>query len=230
MPRDFVWPTWKGKPQSFLAQIDLSAIPAEARTDGLPSAGLLSFFYSAEQDTWGFDPKNRGSWRVTFFDKPADAQEQPFPKNLPKAARFTEVPVALLPIQTYPDLQDDRVAALGLDDPDEEAYDTLRNGVFGNRPAHQLWGYPIPIQGNDMDLECQLASHGIYCGDSSGYESPQRAALEKDRGDWLLLLQLDSDDDANMMWGDAGRLYFWITKSDLARRDFSKVWMILQCY
>jgi uncharacterized protein YwqG len=55
------------------------------------------------------------------------------------------------------------------------------------------------------------------------------AALENGRSDWLLLFQLDSDDAAKMMWGDAGRLYFWITKQDLARRDFSNVWMILQC-
>jgi uncharacterized protein YwqG len=81
-----------------------------------------------------------------------------------------------------------------------------------------------------MDLECQLVSHGVYCGDESGYKSPRRAELENGKADWLLLLQLDSDDDADMMWGDAGRLYFWINKNDLARRDFSKVWMILQCY
>ena len=32
-----------------------------------------------------------------------------------------------------------------------------------------------------------------------------------------------------MMWGDVGKLYFWIRKQDLARRDFSNVWMIMQC-
>jgi uncharacterized protein YwqG len=29
--------------------------------------------------------------------------------------------------------------------------------------------------------------------------------------------------------GDAGRLYFWIRKLDLRARDFSRIWMILQC-
>jgi uncharacterized protein YwqG len=45
----------------------------------------------------------------------------------------------------------------------------------------------------------------------------------------VLLLQVDSD-DVGMMWGDGGRLYFWIREQDARRADFSNVWMILQCY
>jgi uncharacterized protein YwqG len=44
---------------------------------------------------------------------------------------------------------------------------------------------------------------------------------------WRLLLQLDSDDA--WMWGDCGRLYFWVHEADLARGDFSRAWMVLQC-
>lgn len=32
-----------------------------------------------------------------------------------------------------------------------------------------------------------------------------------------------------MQWGDAGRLYFWIKRDDLIRRDFSKCWFALRC-
>jgi uncharacterized protein YwqG len=32
------------------------------------------------------------------------------------------------------------------------------------------------------------------------------------------------------MWGDAGRIYFWIQEQDLKNRDFAKVWLVLQCY
>ena len=38
-------------------------------------------------------------------------------------------------------------------------------------PTHQLFGHPLPIQGNDMDLEAQLVSNGIYCGGPEGYIS-----------------------------------------------------------
>jgi uncharacterized protein YwqG len=54
--------------------------------------------------------------------------------------------------------------------------------------------------------------------------------LEKGAQDWILLLQVDSDDDAQMMWGDAGMLYFWIRRQDLAQAAFGKAWCILQCH
>ena len=31
------------------------------------------------------------------------------------------------------------------------------------------------------------------------------------------------------MWGDCGRLYFWIRQEDLRRCVFDNVWMLLQC-
>jgi uncharacterized protein YwqG len=33
----------------------------------LPGAGLLSFFYDAEQSAWGFDPKDADGFRTYFF-------------------------------------------------------------------------------------------------------------------------------------------------------------------
>jgi uncharacterized protein YwqG len=80
-----------------------------------------------------------------------------------------------------------------------------------------------------MELECQLTSHGINTGGSEAYHSDQAHALSAGAEDWLLLLQVDSDDDAGMMWGDSGRLSFWIRKQDAASNDFTKVWMVLQC-
>ena len=58
-----------------------------------------------------------------------------------------------------------------------------------------------------MELEAQLASHGVYCGDPAGYESPEAGRLEAGAKDRRLLLQLDSDEHMDVMWGDAGILY-----------------------
>ncbi len=69
-----------------------------------------------------------------------------------------------------------------------------------------------------------------YCGDSTGYNDPQAKELKSGASEWRLLLQVDTDDDAGMMWGDCGRLYFWIRVDDLRRRDFDEVWTILQCF
>jgi len=100
----------------------------------------------------------------------------------------------------------------------------------GDGPAcHQFLGHPNQIQG-DMQLECQLVSHGLYCGDPSGYQNPLLAQLEGGAKDWQLLLQVDSDDNAGMMWGDSGRIYYWIRRDDLRAKNFENVWSILQCY
>ncbi len=44
------------------------------------------------------------------------------------------------------------------------------------------------------------------------------------------MLQVDSDDEAGMMWGDAGMLYYWIRDDDLAARRFDRAWCVMQCY
>lgn len=80
-----------------------------------------------------------------------------------------------------------------------------------------------------MQLECQLVSHGLYCGDSSGYQDPRAAELEPGAVEWRLLLQIDSEDDAGMMWGDVGRIYYWMHRQDLANRNWEKARLCFQC-
>jgi uncharacterized protein YwqG len=79
-----------------------------------------------------------------------------------------------------------------------------------------------------MDLECQLVTNGLYCGNPSGYHDPRRKVLEQGRDNWTLLLQVDSEDENGMMWGDLGKLYYWIKKEDLKNGNFNNVWVILQ--
>ncbi len=66
--------------------------------------------------------------------------------------------------------------------------------------AHQLLGYPGYIQDEDMG-------------------EPGK----------ILLLQLDSDDDLDWLWGDVGRLFFWIAPEDLAKCDFNRVQQVMEC-
>jgi uncharacterized protein YwqG len=98
----------------------------------------------------------------------------------------------------------------------------------GDGAAHRLLGHPDPLQG-DMQLECQLVPHGLYCGDASGSRDPRAARLRPGAADWRLLLQVDSQDETGMMWGDVGRLYYWIRREDLAVGDWDGTWLILQC-
>jgi hypothetical protein len=105
-------------------------------------------------------------------------------------------------------------------------------GAEGSTPAlprHQIGGWPDVIQ-DDMELACQLVSQGVRMGNQSEYDATFKAELEAGAEEWVLLLQLDSDDEGpGWMWGDLGRLYWWIRRQDLAKGDFSQMWLVLQC-
>ena len=206
----FEWPHRDGTPLAFLAQIDLTALAPFPFARVLPARGLLSFFYDADQQPWGFDPRDRGSWLVHFEPDPTAVERRSPPDALPEASRFVEVPLEMTEVETMPD-----------DEPDDEEDDEPV-------PRHQLLGHPAAIQG-EMTLECALVTQGVNCGEVGAYSDPRARALEGTAGSWRLLAQIDSDDDAGMMWGDLGRLYFWITDAALARHAFDECWVILQC-
>ncbi len=230
LPEGVEWPEWNGHPLQFLAQLDLSEVPDNCKRDGLPSSGVLYFFYNEEQETWGFDPKDKGSWKVIYSNSPADQLSiREVPQGVKENFIYGEKTVAFIPVQTFPDWQDDRVQSLALNNKQHDQYIDVCSAVFQNKPEHHLFGYPSPVQGNNMELECQLASNGIYCGNPSCYSDPRVKVLEAGKSEWVLLFQIDTDDDVEMMWGDCGRLYFWIRKDDLNKANFDDCWMILQC-
>jgi uncharacterized protein YwqG len=124
------------------------------------------------------------------------------------------------------------VMALAFDEDEWDCYHTLLiEGLetYPHETRHQLLGHPDPIQG-DMQIECQLVSHGLHAGVRFQDDATDWQDLAVGAEDWQLLLQLDSDDCSDMMWGDCGRLYFWIRHDDLVTRSFDRSWMMLQCY
>lgn len=226
VPQHFEWPIWKGKPLAFIAQIDLSTIHSTLLA-GLPRTGVLYFFYDQEQSTWGFDPADRGSWRVVYWPDSRELTQAIPPDGL--RVVYDEKRVDPRHIHSFPSLERLGFSLSTVTDEILDVEDRLRTQATQDDPEHQIGGFPNPIQDDEMELECQLVSNGLYCGDSSGYQDPRRSELAKGASQWELLLQIDTDDDTGMMWGDGGRLYFWIRASDLAAEDFSNVWMVLQC-
>lgn len=214
-----VWPGKNGKPLDFLAQIDLASVQANLPIPWLPARGTLVFFYDIGSGVWGFDPKDRGSWSVILQDvavEPARAEGRVF--------------VSFRTIHSYPSWQRAEVAPLGLSDEESAALGELADQQFGEHPRHQVGGLPFPIQNDDMELECQLASNGVFVGDGRYLQDPRTGPLEEGAADWRLLLQLDGDDEVGFEWGDCGTLYFFIREQDARAADFSKVWMVRQCH
>jgi uncharacterized protein YwqG len=81
-----------------------------------------------------------------------------------------------------------------------------------------------------MRLECEMASNGLYCGTSEPYKAARARGLDVTAKRWRLLAQFDSDDSLSWMWGDAGRLYFWVPGDFLEAGRFECVWGVEQCY
>lgn len=227
LPPGTEWPLWKGEPQAFLAQLDLADVAGLPGTEVLPPDGFLAFFYTARQDTWGFDPDDRGSWAVVHVTPGSRLARARPPGPLPDGGVFDLCVPTVRPALSLPVWDTKHVEGLGLSDEEVDAYREMTHLLDG-ADHHRLLGHPDQIQG-DMTVECQLVSHGLNIGDGSAWNDRRARIPEPGWSDWRLLLQVASDEGPGMMWGDAGFLYFWIREQDLARRAFDRVWTILQC-
>jgi uncharacterized protein YwqG len=225
LPEHINWPTSEtGKSLSFIGQLNFKEVSEFDRSGLLPKEGLALFFYCADQDSWGFDPKNRQRFKVVYTDDASTTAKRAFPADLGEDSVFEANGLNFESTISLPTLQDDCIDGL-IEDEDSDNYIEATCAS-----ENQILGYANCIQ-NSMELQCQLVTNGLYCGDSTGYEDPRRMELESGKKDWLLLLQIDSDEEkSGMIWGDSGRLYFWIKKDDLLNKNFDEVWCILQCY
>lgn len=204
----FVWPTKNGYPLHFIAQLECHEL-------GLanPGSGWLLFFYDNRH--WGGSPKDLGSAvvlhqrgdRVLTSDDLPCCEKRTLFGLLTSHIRprvYKQVGVRFRPGLSFPSLQRELIEFE--DEGWAEAY-----GDFAHESSHKIQsgGFPHPIQEDFMEHHCVEAfSIGM-------------------RDDWQLLLQLYEVGD--MVWGDAGALYWFILKEDLANSRFDRVWMVAQC-
>ena len=222
------WPRYRERPLSMIAQLDLAEMRAAGGPDWLPAEGRLLFFYELELSTWGFDPQDAGSALVRYDTIVADGVAEP--DDLPPQARFDAYPIAFVPAVSLPSEERLEIDWKTVSDREQGELEAAVEALTPAEPVHQVGGYPLSVQSDDMELQCELVTSGVHAGNSKAYKKSNVAAAKPGSADWRLLLQLDTDDAAGMMWGDAGRLYFWIREQDARAGDFSKTWTILQCY
>lgn len=212
---------------SFVAQFNLNELSKIGPAKLLPHRGLLSFFYDAQQETYGANPSDRGGWQVLFLDgDPSTFQTHPFPQDLPRNAQFSPVRVGFTQETTLPVDPSQYDSTLNWSKEDIQHYEdflsTYPTKEDRSSIHHRMFGYPDQIQ-DDMELEAALASHGITSSDS-----PQAAGIAGTKTNWELLLQVDSDEKLGMQWGSAGMIYYWIEKEALQTRQFDRAWLVLQ--
>jgi len=218
LPVDIEWPQHAGRRLGFLASVDLAEMQAAHATDWLPAEGNLSFFYDMEKQPWGFDPKDRGAWRVIY-------QPQAVVASAP-ACRAMSFRV----LRTYPPSERPEAKALGLTDAEWDVYSDLESAQMDREFFHQLGGHPKLIQADVLAAQSQLASNGVYCGDEKGWDSPRAKQLEPGATEWRLLFQLASDDSLDFTWGDGGNLYFMIREAEARAARFENAWLVVQCF
>jgi Uncharacterized protein conserved in bacteria len=225
LPADLQWPTLRGLPLSFLAQIRLSDLQQFGFAHRLPALGLLWFFYDAKQQTYGEESGDAAGWRVLYHPT-TRLKRASLPPRLPRSAYFHAATLTFAPELSLAQQPQLELPSLTWSDDDQERYDTIYEQFYQEAnqqaPRHQLLGSPYTLQ-DDMREQCQFVTHNVTDGND-----PRADELAKGDRDWHLLLQIDSDDRLGMRWGSEGMLYYWIKENDLAAQRFNQTWMIMQ--
>ena len=234
--------------------------PVDGAGAQLPTHGMLWFFYDARflaydaEDADGFHVvySEAGPDDLRRAEARAPVDDDPF-------GVFDPVVLAPRAELSLPDPYGDPERGLPIMDESElETYHELveRRDLRGAEahastddkglptlppPVHRVLGWPHLIQGDNMEAECEASTRGrgalgrlgdaVRSATVGGSREDEGRAFERAaRDSWRLLLQVDSDEAAGMMWGDSGMLYFWIRDDDLAARRFERVWCVMQCY
>ena len=209
------WPTHEGAPMQFLAQINCAELSHFRDATLLPDTGVLHFFQSDD----GMECS------VTLTPGGSPLKTVAVPTNAPPSNFvLPQFPVEFDLIPTVPDSEMKEFKSLGLNEDDAEALfevhselvEKIRSEQHG---LHHIGGYPEPVQGS-VFTECEKYT-------SRSKQTWQQAAENAHL--WRLLLQFDTDGDLDVMWGDAGTIYFCIREDDLRAGRFDKVCCTMQC-
>jgi uncharacterized protein YwqG len=228
LPDGVDWPrSAAGRPLGFIAGIDLGRVPAGTVDLPLPDGTLLLFYRDPSEDPyehfWISDPipeEQPPTGRAVFV--PAGTATTV--RTEPGAAVYPEVHLAAEPVVTGPDWDHPALvqAAAGLPAADQaflaEASnsDDFRNEIVirTETPRHYLGGYAHPMQSAvELTVAAQRVDPDLYHYDPARLDWDR--VLDEARH-WTSLVQIDSDEDADMVWGDHGSLYWVIHSGDLA--------------
>ena len=221
-----------GKPLSFLAQFNMEELLKFDLDHMLPKKGMLYFFYDFYEEPIGCMTKEKNGAKIFFYDgNMEELEEQAFPQDLNKefcipqfnihfSTRY-EVPMC----EEYREIMQDNIR---YDDYNSEL-DSLCLNRNNDEEVTKILGYADLCQGS-MLLQCEMIRNGIDCNDFK-YLKYQNKYIDAS-AEWILLFQIDtiSNSDFELMFGDCGRLYFYIRKEDLKEKNFEKGWFISQCY
>ncbi|HAC65756.1 MAG TPA: DUF1963 domain-containing protein [Cyanothece sp. UBA12306] len=208
----------EGQPLYLLAQINFAEVPP---LENFPSQGILQFYLDGQHDSYGFefdDMMTQSHFRVLYFEEIETDQDK-------LITDFSFLPDVIEEEILLPFLGDFSLTFTKKYEP-MSGYDYQIESLFQNN-----------IDNDQLDL-CNLLDDytELYEGEEhklGGYpfftQDDPRFTLAEGIEPYCLLLQMVSDDDADIWWGDAGVGNFFIQPSALAKRDFSRVIYYYDC-
>lgn len=230
VPRGFQWPRNQGLPMAFIASIDLAELPPNHGLDFLPVEGVLSFFMDLDNGGGGYRPEDATGFQVAYYSGEREIlTEPPFPMDLSDDYRFVRRPMVFMKTKLPPDWEMKEMIGLFQTDEQDEAYLAYRDSFFGGKPRHQIGGYVSAIQSPEMELDCQMLSHGFRVGSKEFKFDPRCAELAQHADEWRLLFQFDHDPYQRISRGEPGTSYFWVHKDEALAGRFERCWLISQC-
>lgn len=246
LPPGTPWPIGPdGQPCMFLAQVNLAESAPFDAEGALPRYGLLSFF-AASGGQAGIAESQPGGDPVLYFDAdPAGFARASSPDGLEDWDRLAPQRFAFEASWTLPGVWSHRLPFYEPGKPYNDPVWVERNSCYGDlslfEPKEQgawsefqLLGYPDTFQG-DEEQRLEMAARGIlppYPGPpdyqelfTRGFELVHDDALR----DWRLLFQVPEDSHSGLVIGDAGLLFYFIRRVDLAARNFGQARCVMQC-
>jgi uncharacterized protein YwqG len=216
LPKNREYPkSSNGQVMSLLAQINFAEVP---KLEPFPEKGILQFYIASDDDLYGMnfeDMTRQENFRILFFPEVAK-DENNLLTNFDFLPTFDYMPVSepcsLTFAQQYEPISvedyqfEEKIFGENIPEPKEKRYEIYDKYQALFRPeGHKIGGYPYFTQFDPR-------------------------ANEKYRNkEFRLLLQIDTDGPANIMWGDAGVGNFFIREMDLQKGDFTQVMYNWDC-
>ena len=249
LPPDFEWPLWEGIPISFVAQFNLADVSTFDVEKALPQSGMLYFFYDVTMEVF-VSGGERVNWKVIHYNGDLSSLSRtPAPPDLPGFGKLDPCTIAFRQELTVPNSDCVEIIRLfeefSVTEEEREHYwrfikELIEYDFLVEKgkemkdwdylPRHRLLGCP-DVMYNDGRAEC-VAETQEEPVDWEEIDEETREILNREWTqealNWRLLFQIDTDDEADLNWGDAGLMFFFIHKEDLQAADFENVGLVYE--
>lgn len=223
LPRNFEWfRNSSGTPLTCLLQLNLNDVPEHENDEFLPKNGMLYIFYDIENQPWDSDDNEKGFAVYYHNEDLNELHPTEFPEETDPDCAYAGFAEENCIIDEY------RINFISKKDlPDYGDFTLLSENS----------GY---IEDYESEKDAVLGYDSVEYSDSyfklGGYSNCIQSSVSEEFGDDdIQLFQLcslagDYTDGRGFMFGDGGKLYFYIDRKDLAKCCFDKVKFVLQCY